>query len=55
MPTTPLGIARTVGKVILAIALAYAALILASLAGGRLASALGVIFHLSSVTIAALK
>ena len=46
---------RAVGKLVLAIILGYAGLMLASLAGGGLAGVLGVILHLSAETIASLE
>jgi hypothetical protein len=46
---------RAVGKLVLAIILAYAGLMLASLAGGFLAGMIGAIFHLSRETIASLE
>jgi hypothetical protein len=46
---------RTVGKVILAIVLAYVGLMLASFVGGALAGMLGVLFRLSARTVGVLE
>ncbi len=46
---------KTVGKVILAIVLAYVGLMLASFVGGALAGMLGVLFRLNASTVGALE
>lgn len=46
---------KSVGKVLLAIVLAYAGLMLASVVGGFLAGALGAFFHLSLRTVASFE